>query len=325
MNKYYKNITNFTKKNIKLISTLCMIAIAVVCVMVIDFSTDEAVMANTQEENYSEMSADYIEAAAAVIETRVTQYVKTAFEKTTTEAVTLESTVQQKKKTAKAKSKVYKAVNENAYVIYNVNVRDNANGNKVGYLEAGDKVKRTAVGNNGWSQIEYEGKKAYVYTYYLTTNKAAITKGIQAPKVESASINKSGSNVDNALGLFISEEDYTWLLKIVQAEAGNQDEKGRILVANTIINRVKSSTFPNTITNVVFQKAGGVYQFSPVKNGSIYSVNVDQTTINCVNRALNGENYSSEVLYFSSEHNPYSWHNTSLAYLFTYGAHAFYR
>ena len=41
-----------------------------------------------------------------------------------------------------------------------------------------------------------------------------------------------------------SDEDYNTLLRIVQAEAGVCDEKGKILVANVIINRVKSPRFP---------------------------------------------------------------------------------
>ena len=41
-----------------------------------------------------------------------------------------------------------------------------------------------------------------------------------------------------------SDEDYNTLLRIVQAEAGVCDEKGKILVANVIINRVKSPVSP---------------------------------------------------------------------------------
>ena len=39
----------------------------------------------------------------------------------------------------------------------------------------------------------------------------------------------------------LSEEDYEILLKIVQAEAGNEDEKGKMLVAGVVLNRDRKS------------------------------------------------------------------------------------
>lgn len=231
----------------------------------------------------------------------------------------------QKKKTTKKTDKaVYTKKKETVYVVYDVNVRKSPEGEVIGGLAAGEKITRTAQGSNGWSRVSYKGKTAYIYSFYLCANKAQITEGIAKPKVQSANV-EVARTVSNHLGITVTKKDYYWLQQIVQAEAGNQDEKGRILVANAIINRVKSATFPNTITEVIFQSAGGVYQFSPVDNGTIYTVAVDEVTKNCVNRALNGESYSGEVLYFSSEHSPYSWHNTSLSYLFTWGDHAFYR
>ena len=41
----------------------------------------------------------------------------------------------------------------------------------------------------------------------------------------------------------MSDEDYDTLLRIVEAEAGSEDIKGRVLVANVIMNRVKSENF----------------------------------------------------------------------------------
>ena len=45
--------------------------------------------------------------------------------------------------------------------------------------------------------------------------------------------------------LVMSDEDYNTLLKIVEAEAGGEDIKGKILVANVIFNRMKSPDFPS--------------------------------------------------------------------------------
>ena len=72
----------------------------------------------------------------------------------------------------------------------------------------------------------------------------------------------------------ISEEEYNTLLRIVEAEASGEDEDGKLLVANVVLNRVSSSKFPDSIEAVVFQKSKGVTQFSPVANGQFWNVNI---------------------------------------------------
>uniref|UniRef100_UPI00326092DE cell wall hydrolase n=1 Tax=Clostridium sp. NkU-1 TaxID=1095009 RepID=UPI00326092DE len=79
----------------------------------------------------------------------------------------------------------------------------------------------------------------------------------------------------------VSTDDYQVLLRIVQAEAGVCDDKGKILVANVILNRVKNGEFPDTVKGVVYEPS----QFSPVSNGSINSVKVTDDTKQCVDRA----------------------------------------
>lgn len=137
------------------------------------------------------------------------------------------------------------------------------------------------------------------------------------PETEAVALYKS-VNID------VTDSDYYWLTRIVEAEAGNQDEIGKILVANVIINRVKSSMFPNDIKSVIFQNNGRTYQFEPVKNGRIYDMNPTQNTISCVDRALNGEDYSCGALYFTMKTSSKSWFNTSLTLLFVHGDHYFY-
>lgn len=122
-----------------------------------------------------------------------------------------------------------------------------------------------------------------------------------------------------------SARDYEVLKRIVEAEAGICDLKGRILVANVVINRVKSSKFPNSITDVVYQKS----QFSPVSNGTLDSCTVTPETVDAVNRALAGEDYSQGALYFMnrnrSRSGSVSWFDKSLTYLFRHDRHEFFR
>lgn len=122
----------------------------------------------------------------------------------------------------------------------------------------------------------------------------------------------------------LSEDDYYWLCQIVEAEAGNQDDIGKILIVNVIANRINSDIFPSTVKDVVFQHKGSVYQFEPVKNGRINRVTATSDTINCVDRALAGEDYSQGALFFTMRTSKYSWFNQSLRLLFVHGDHYFY-
>lgn len=122
-----------------------------------------------------------------------------------------------------------------------------------------------------------------------------------------------------------TDEDYQVLLRIVQAEAGICDSKGKILVANVILNRVRSGKFPNNITDVVYERQ----QFSPVSNGSINRVKITQQTVDCVNRALAGEDYSEGALYFmyrgGSRSVSISWFDRKLTFLFQHEKHEFFK
>ncbi|MBQ8598314.1 MAG: cell wall hydrolase [Lachnospiraceae bacterium] len=126
----------------------------------------------------------------------------------------------------------------------------------------------------------------------------------------------------------LSEADYEALLKIVQAEAGNEDETGKMLVAGVVLNRVKDEKFPDTVTEVVMQQEGGVYQFSPVANGSYRNAKVTQETIDAVERVLEGEDVTQGALYFAArkyaDPDKMKWFDNSLTKLFEYGGHEFF-
>lgn len=130
--------------------------------------------------------------------------------------------------------------------------------------------------------------------------------------------------INTPIDIELSDSDYYWLIRIVEAEAGDQDEIGRIMVTNVIFNRVKSGKFPSTVKSVIFQNNGRTYQFEPVKNERIYNITPSEITINCVDRAINGEDYSQGALFFTMKTSSRSWFNTSLTLLFVHGDHYFY-
>lgn len=115
------------------------------------------------------------------------------------------------------------------------------------------------------------------------------------------------------------------LERIVEAEAGDQDIAGRQMVANVIINRIKSSEFPNTVKDVVFAHR----QFSPVSNGSYYRVDVSSLTKKAVEKALKEKDNTKGALYFmyraGSSSSNVSWFDRDLTRLYKYGCHEFFK
>ncbi len=157
--------------------------------------------------------------------------------------------------------------------------------------------------------------------------KAAVEKVKRQIRLEAAEKQKEEEEKARLASAAVpcSQEDYDILLRIVQAEAGICDSKGKILVANVILNRVRSSAFPDTIKEVVYQRS----QFSPVSNGTINTCRVTSETVECVNRALAGEDYSQGALYFmnrgASRSGAIRWFDGRLTYLFQHGSHEFFK
>ncbi len=70
------------------------------------------------------------------------------------------------------KDEIYTVINDNVTAKNEVNLRDGAGTDFkiVGTLKNGNTLKRTAIGINGWSKLEYKGKTVYAITSYLTTD-----------------------------------------------------------------------------------------------------------------------------------------------------------
>lgn len=103
----------------------------------------------------------------------------------------------------------------------------------------------------------------------------------------------------NAFDIEMTEKDLTNLYRLVQSEVGFMDEKSKLLVASVVLNRVKSHKFPDTVSEVVLQKLGKVYQFSPVAPGKrFWTCTVSKETKAAVDKVLKNGDYSKGALYF---------------------------
>lgn len=95
----------------------------------------------------------------------------------------------------------------------------------------------------------------------------------------------------------ISREDLMLLARVIHAEARGESFEGKVAVGAVILNRLASPYFPKTIKEIIYQKNNHVYQFSPVRDGSI-NLQPDEKAIQAAVQALSGVDPTNGSLFF---------------------------
>lgn len=107
-----------------------------------------------------------------------------------------------------------------------------------------------------------------------------------------------------------SEEEIQILAKCVEAEAGEENFNAQECITKVILNRVKSSQFPNSISEVIYQRRGKIPQFSVAYNGMM-NREVKKSTLSSVYKVLvNGSDLPDYVYYFYDKSVKGNWVNT---------------
>lgn len=129
-----------------------------------------------------------------------------------------------------------------------------------------------------------------------------------------ASLAISGAAVKQPSNVGIYDSNDVDLLALVtMAEAEGESEMGKRLVIDTILNRVESDEFPNSVYDVVYQNK----QFTSMTNGRADRVILNDDIYDLVEQELESRtNY--EVLYFTA--GKYGYYGT---HLFCEGNHYF--
>lgn len=115
-----------------------------------------------------------------------------------------------------------------------------------------------------------------------------------------------------------TEDDKYYLAKIAMAEAESQNIQTKTLVIMSVLNRVESEDFPDSILEVIFQNNGKTYQFSPVmQGGRWWTTEPDEDCYEAVEVVLATKyDYSGGALYFESCKEEENWHSKNLEFLY---------
>jgi len=152
---------------------------------------------------------------------------------------------------------------------------------------------------DGWVCIKYGKKKCYVSSEYVDVT-LIYEEGETMEEIKErerlASMAKA-QLVTNYGAVSCTDSEVELLACIIQCEAGNQGYEGKLAVGAVICNRVRSSKFPNSITEVVYS-AG---QFGPVSNGQLdtrLSLGASESCRTAALDALAGETNVGDAKYF---------------------------
>lgn len=138
-------------------------------------------------------------------------------------------------------------------------------------------------------------------------NKVTNVALFQQPNIESIRIDKEFkkqkevktkvvrriSNTTNNISKYTKKE-LELLYAITWAESGNQPYAGQVAVAETVINRVDSGIYPDTIKQVIYQKS----QFNGVERSN-FGYYTDET-VRAVHEAINNPIFNKSVVYFAN-------------------------
>ena len=83
------------------------------------------------------------------------------------------------------------------------------------------------------------------------------------------------------------------LARLIYGEARGESYTGQVAVGAVVMNRVKSSSFPNTISGVIYQP----YAFTAVSDGQI-NMTPNSTAIEAAKAAMNGYDPTGGAIYY---------------------------
>ena len=144
----------------------------------------------------------------------------------------------------------------------------------------------------------------------LTVDGIAGPKTLNAMGIMSSS-SSSGSTSSNS-------SDVNLLARLIYGEARGESYTGQVAVGAVVLNRVKSSSFPNTIAGVIYQSGA----FDAVSDGQI-NMTPNSTAIKAAQDAMNGWDPSYGAIYYfnpSTATNKWIW---SRPMTVTIGKHRF--
>lgn len=132
--------------------------------------------------------------------------------------------------------------------------------------------------------------------YFQRKNGLAVDGIVGPATAKAVGISLTGGSSgggSSSSGTGSSSSDVYLLARCVYGEARGESYKGQVAVAAVVLNRVRSSSFPNTISGVIYQPGA----FSVVSDGQI-NLTPNDTALKAARDAMNGWDPTGGCLYY---------------------------
>jgi len=183
------------------------------------------------------------------------------------------------------------------FLIYNIYLRPDTNSTLAlsKYGSRGDEVIKIQTKLKRWGYYNGNidgiyGSKTLAAVKWFQSKNGLTVDGIAGPKTLAA---MGITSTNTSSGGSASNSDLNLLSRLVYAEARGESYTGQVAVAAVVLNRVKSSSFPNTVAGVIYQSGA----FSVVNDGQI-NLSPNQTAISAAQDAINGWDPTYGAIYY---------------------------
>ena len=136
----------------------------------------------------------------------------------------------------------------------------------------------------------YGAKTKEAVKYFQRRNNLAVD-GVAGPKTLAAmGISASSSNTGSTS---FTNSDVNLLAHLIYGEARGESYVGQVAVGAVVMNRIKSASFPNTMSGVIYQS----YAFTAVNDGQI-NLTPNDTAKRAAQDAINGWDPTYGAIYY---------------------------
>ncbi len=135
------------------------------------------------------------------------------------------------------------------------------------------------------------GSKTLAAVKYFQRKNGLVVDGIVGAKTFAALGMSSGTSSGTTSSY--SDSDLMLLARLIYGEARGESYVGQVAVGAVVMNRIKSSSFPNTMSGVIYQR----YAFTAVDDGQI-NLTPDATAKKAAQDAMNGWDPTYGAIYY---------------------------
>lgn len=141
-----------------------------------------------------------------------------------------------------------------------------------------------------WLKIEYGEEGAFIKADYATiefeVGEAQTMEQIRAAEEAAEAARKKAELKKNYEAVKASGNEVQLLGALIQMESGNQPYEGQLAVGAVVMNRVRSSRYPNTIADVIY--APGQFPYASTKVHEVMARGVKASCLQAAQEAING-------------------------------------